>query len=172
MIKLEWWSGGVMSHFHMWWILKGRNTGVTDATYCQWWSQSLRRAQHTLMNWTQQVTHLTPTWTKYKGLKELNRHQQNSVTDNEIQKSLPPVHLSKAWDLSNVSCRRPKTQFKLPIPCISIGQAEPLGQIENTWTELAAEVYWIKSVRNNALLFDFCMMFYSVDNAFSCGALS
>ena len=63
---------------------------------------------------------------------EENSPAQVSITDNEIQTSLPPVYPSKAWDPSNVSYRRPKTQFKLPIPCISIGQAEPLGQIENT----------------------------------------
>ena len=33
------------------------------------------------------------------------------------------------WDPSNVSDRRPKTQFKEPILCFALGPAEPLGQI-------------------------------------------
>ena len=99
---------------------------------------------------------------------------ENSVTDNKIQKSLPPVYPSKAWDPSNVSCRRPKNKVQVAnsMYFTMSGRASSLGQIENTWTELAVEVYWIQNVRINALLFDFCIMFYSVDNAFSCGALN
>ena len=59
---------------------------------------------------------------------------ENSVTDNKIQKSLPPVYPSKAWDPSNVSCRRPKNKVQVAnsMYFTMSGRASSLGQIENT----------------------------------------